>query len=251
MNPRFYSESSLALPAGTVLDVSPDVARHIQVLRLQPGDPVTLFDGNGSETPARLLAIGKRSATVELGAAVQRDVESPYRITLAQGIAGGDKMDWLLEKAVELGITACQPLQTEKSLVRLQGERAERRVAHWQALARAACEQCGRNRVPEIAPILTWRDWLVGMSAQQHPPTVLLSPRADIRLVDWAHAQRDCIQQTGLQLVIGPEGGLSPTEESQAIAAGCVPLQLGPRVLRTETASLAAIAALHAVLGGF
>ncbi len=251
MNPRFYSESSLALPAGTVLDVSPDVARHIQVLRLQPGDAVTLFDGSGSETPARLLAIGKRSATVELGASVHRDIESPYRITLAQGIAGGDKMDWLLEKAVELGITTCQPLQTEKSLVRLQGERAERRVTHWQALARAACEQCGRNRVPEIASILTWRDWLAGRSVQQNPPTVLLSPRADTRVVDGADTQRDWILQTGLQLVIGPEGGLSPTEESQALAAGCVPLQLGPRVLRTETASLAAIAALHAVLGGF
>lgn len=252
MMPRFFIDVPLALPAGTVFDVPPAVAQHIQVLRLRPGDTVTLFDGRGGETPARIHDIGKRSASVTLGAHVAREAEPPYRITLIQGIAGGDKMDWLLEKAVELGIADCQPLLTERSVVRLQGERATRREAHWLALARAACEQCGRNRVPEIHPIRSWREWSATQSsAPVAVPTLLLSPRGETRLSAWAQARQADIRTCGVRLLIGPEGGLSPDEEQQAIDFGAIPLTLGPRVLRTETAGLAALAALHATFGEF
>lgn len=252
MMPRFFIDAPLALPAGTVFEVPPAVAQHIQVLRLRPGDTVTLFDGRGGETPAQIHDLGKRSASVMLGAHVPREAEPPYRITLIQGIAGGDKMDWLLEKAVELGIADCQPLQTERSVVRLHGERAMRREAHWLALARAACEQCGRNRVPDIYPIRSWRDWTATQSnTPATAPTLLLSPRGAAPLGVWARDQQTEIRAHGVRLLIGPEGGLSPDEEQQAIALGAIPLTLGPRVLRTETAGLAALAALHATLGEF
>ncbi|WP_428851703.1 16S rRNA (uracil(1498)-N(3))-methyltransferase [Imbroritus primus] len=252
MMPRFFIDAPLTLPAGTVFAVPATVAQHIQVLRLRPGDTVTLFDGNGGETPAVLHEVGKRSASVTLGAHLAREAEPPYRITLIQGIAGGDKMDWLLEKAVELGIAACQPVQTERSVVRLQGDRAARREAHWLALARAACEQCGRNRVPEIHPILSWREWIASQSiTPTTAPTLLLSPRGETRLSTWVDARQTEIRAHGVRLLIGPEGGLSPDEEERAIALGAIPLTLGPRVLRTETAGLAALAALHATLGEF
>lgn len=252
MMPRFFIDAPLALPAGTLFEVPPAVVQHIQVLRLRPGDGVTLFDGHGGETPAQIHEIGKRSASVTLGTPVAREVEPPYRITLIQGVAGSDKMDWLLEKAVELGIAACQPLQTERSVVRLQGERATRRQAHWLALARAACEQCGRNRVPDIHPILSWREWCATQSNAPPPgPTLLLSPRGKTRLSAWALDHQSEIHTHGVRLLIGPEGGLSPDEEQQAIALGAIPLTLGPRVLRTETAGVAVLAALHAILGEF
>jgi 16S rRNA (uracil1498-N3)-methyltransferase len=257
MAPRFFIDSSLALPAGTVFDVPAAVAQHMHVLRLRIGDTVTLFDGAGGERPARIEDMGKRNARVVLEEHDPREVEAPYRITLVQGIAGGDKMDWLLEKAVELGVAACQPLQTERSIVRLQGDRAARREAHWLALARAACEQCGRNRVPEIHPIQTWRDWLDHLRTQSQPqnvttiPTVLLSPRGTMPFTTWIDAHQDTIRAHGIQLLIGPEGGLSAQEEQQAIDLGTTPLTLGPRVLRTETAGLAALAALHARLSDF
>ena len=252
MMPRFFLDTPLALPAGTLFDVPTNVAQHMQVLRLRPGDTVTLFDGQGGETPAIVQEIGKRNASVTLGEHLAREAEPPYHITLIQGIAGGDKMDWLLEKAVELGIAACQPLQTERSLVRLQGERATRREAHWLALARAACEQCGRNRVPDILPIRTWREWSAApLNLPATAPTLLLSPRGNTRLTAWASAQQATIRTHGVRLLIGPEGGLSPEEEQQAMALGAIPVTLGPRVLRTETAGLAALAALHAALGEF
>lgn len=252
MMPRFFIDAPLTLPAGTVFDVPETVAQHIQVLRLRPGDTVTLFNGRGGETPAVLHEIGKRSASVTLGAHLAREAEPPYRMTLIQGVAGGDKMDWLLEKAVELGIADCQPLQTERSVVRLQGERAARREAHWLALARAACEQCGRNRVPDIHPIRSWREWIAAQSSTPATaPTLLLSPRGETPLSAWVGTRQNDIRTHGVRLLIGPEGGLSADEEQQAIALGAIPLTLGPRVLRTETAGLAALAALHATLGEF
>lgn len=258
MAPRFFIDSPLALPAlaaHTAFDVPQSVAQHMQVLRLRPGDTITLFDGRGGERPAQIQEMAKRSACVILGEHLAHEVEASFPITLVQGIAGGDKMDWLLEKAVELGITACQPVQTERSVVRLQGERAERRAAHWLALARAACEQCGRNRVPEIRPIMSWREWLAAEvktdSLTVTAPTVLLSPRGETLLSTWAREQKAAIQHHGIRLLIGPEGGLSPDEEQQAIHLGAIPLTLGPRILRTETAGLAALAALHATFGEF
>jgi 16S rRNA (uracil1498-N3)-methyltransferase len=159
-------------------------------------------------------------------------------------------MDWLIEKAVELGVHAIAPLQTERGVVRLSGERAVKRVQHWQALVQAACEQCGRARVPTVAPVTTVRDWL-GTARTADRPRVLLSPRGTQSLTQWAVQSRERIGAAGIELLIGPEGGLAPDEESLAEAAGYLPLTLGRRILRTESAALVAISALHAVLGEF
>jgi 16S rRNA (uracil1498-N3)-methyltransferase len=248
MPPRFFVDLPLAAHATLAL---PDaVARHVQVLRLQAGDAIALFNGTGGEWRATLTEIGKRHATAQVGDFDPREAETPYRIVLAQGIAGGDKMDWLLEKAVELGVTEIQPLLTERAVVRLAGERADKRVAHWRALAEAACEQCGRNRVPTVAPIVNFRQWLGALSSSPRD-RVLLSPRAETRLTDWATSRRAAIGTGGILLLVGPEGGLAEAEERDAEQAGFTPVLLGPRILRTETAGLATLAALHAALGEF
>jgi 16S rRNA (uracil1498-N3)-methyltransferase len=246
--PRFYVDTPLA-PDTTVALPEP-VTRHIHVLRLAVGDDVCLFDGSGQEFRARLDAINKRDATATLAEATQPDTEARYHLTLAQGIAGGDKMDWLIEKAVELGVRAIAPLQTERGVVRLSGERAVKRVQHWQALVQAACEQCGRARVPGVAPIATLREWLAAARSTD-APRVLLSPRGTQSLTQWAAQSRARIEAAGIVVLIGPEGGLSPEEEALAEAAGFLPLTLGRRILRTESAALVAVSALHAVLGEF
>lgn len=246
--PRFFVDTPLAPNTTVTLDES--VTRHIHVLRLAAGDDVCLFDGSGHEFRARLDAINKRDATASLADATQPDTEARYAITLAQGIAGGDKMDWLIEKAVELGVNAVAPLQTERGVVRLSGERAAKRVQHWQALVQAACEQCGRARVPVVAPVATLREWLAAAKSTD-TPRVLLSPRGTQSLTQWAVQSRPRIEGSGIVLLIGPEGGLSPDEEALAEAAGFLPLTLGRRILRTESAALAAVSALHAVLGEF
>ncbi|MBN3792072.1 16S rRNA (uracil(1498)-N(3))-methyltransferase, partial [Burkholderia sp. Ac-20353] len=156
--PRFFVDA--ALRADAMLTLPADVARHAQVLRLQPGDTLALFDGTGGQYRAQLVEIDKRSAIARLDAFEPTEAEPPYRVTLAQGIAGGDKMDWVIEKAVELGAAAIAPLSTSRGVVRLSGERAEKRVAHWRGIVRAACEQCGRNRVPDVAPVRGVDAWL-------------------------------------------------------------------------------------------
>ncbi|WP_024972141.1 16S rRNA (uracil(1498)-N(3))-methyltransferase [Ralstonia pickettii] len=246
--PRFFVDTPLAPNTTVTLDES--VTRHIHVLRLAAGDDICLFDGSGYEFRARLDAINKRDATASLVDATQPDTEARYAITLAQGIAGGDKMDWLIEKAVELGVNAVAPLQTERGVVRLSGERAVKRVQHWQALVQAACEQCGRARVPVVAPVATLREWLATAKSTD-APRVLLSPRGAQSLTQWAVQSRTRIEGSGIVLLIGPEGGLSPDEEALAEAAGFLPLTLGRRILRTESAALVAVSALHAVLGEF
>ncbi|RKP48706.1 16S rRNA (uracil(1498)-N(3))-methyltransferase [Pararobbsia silviterrae] len=238
--PRFFIDTLLqSIPPGVPLTLPEDVARHIQVLRLAPDDALTLFDGSGGEYHARLDTLGKRSASVTLGEHDPREAETPYAITLAQGIAGGDKMDWILEKAVELGVRRMVPLSTTRSVVRLNGERAQRRTEHWRGIARAACEQCGRNRVPEVDAPTDFDAW-VDAPRTGDTLRIMLSPRAEgglERLPEQA-------PQHDVELLIGPEGGLSPEEETAALAAGYRPLSLGRRVLRTETAGLAVLAAL-------
>ncbi|MCO5400096.1 16S rRNA (uracil(1498)-N(3))-methyltransferase [Ralstonia soli] len=246
--PRFFVDTPLA--PHTTVTLPEAVTRHIHVLRLAVGDDICLFDGSGDEFHARLDAINKRDATANLADATQPNTEARYAITLAQGIAGGDKMDWLIEKAVELGVHAVAPLQTERGVVRLSGERAVKRVQHWQALVQAACEQCGRARVPNVAPVSTLREWLAAAKATA-APRVLLSPRGAQSLTQWAAQSRARIEGAGIVLLIGPEGGLSPDEEALAEAAGFLPLTLGRRILRTESAALVAVSALHAVLGEF
>ncbi|MFJ5380271.1 16S rRNA (uracil(1498)-N(3))-methyltransferase [Cupriavidus sp. CER94] len=247
MPPRFFVDAALA--ADAVLDLPDAVVRHVQVLRLAPGDAVTLFNGQGGSHAATLAEIGKRHATAQIGAHDAADAEAPFAVTLAQGLAGGDKMDWLIEKAVELGVAAIQPLQAARSVVRLSGDRALKRQAHWQALVQAACEQCGRNRLPHLAPVTTFEAWLAAAPATG--ARLLLSPRATGSLPELAQAHRDAWRAEGVTLLIGPEGGLSPDEEDAARRAGFIGVSLGPRILRTETAGLACLATLNAILGGF
>jgi 16S rRNA (uracil1498-N3)-methyltransferase len=245
--PRFFVD--MPLQTGALLALPEEVARHIQVLRLQPGDALTLFNGQGGQYDARLAELGKRSATVELGAFLAVEAEPPYRITLAQGIAGGDKMDWLIEKAIELGASHIVPIGTARAVVRLAGERAARRQAHWQALIAAACEQCGRNRVPQVEPPRELLAWLEALPAAPGDGELrlMLSPRG-AQPFGALPTRAPCAAVT---VLIGPEGGLAPEEEVAAATRGFTPIALGPRVLRTETAGIAVLAALAARWGGW
>lgn len=245
--PRFFVDMPLA--TGERLALPEDVARHVQVLRMQPGDALTLFNGQGGQYEARLAELGRRMATVELGAFCALETEPPYRVTLAQGIAGGDKMDWLIEKAIELGASRIVPVGTARAVVRLSGERAARRQAHWQALVAAACEQCGRNRVPEVQPPRELSAWLDTLPAalDEGELRLILSPRATQPF----DALPKLAPRATVTLLIGPEGGLAPEEEEAATARGFTPIALGPRVLRTETAGMAVLAALAARWGGW
>jgi 16S rRNA (uracil1498-N3)-methyltransferase len=245
--PRFFLDVLYA--PGDVVTLPEDVARHVQVLRLQVGDALVVFNGRGGQHDARLVEIGKRHALVEVGEFSAADADPPYRITLAQGIAGGDKMDWLIEKAVELGASRLVPLAAARSVVRLTGERAERRHAHWQGIVRASCEQCGRNRLPEVAAPVEFAAWLARMpAASAHGELrLMLSPRASVPFSELPAAP----PPDDVTLLIGPEGGLTPAEEDAAGERGFLPLGLGPRVLRTETAGIAVLAALAARWGGW
>ncbi len=249
MPPRFFvGGAEAALAAGTDFTLPEAVVRHVQVLRLATGDAITLFDGRGGSHAATLSELGKRHALAHVGDHDPAETEPPFRITLAQGLAGGDKMDWLIEKAVELGVAAIQPLQAARSVVRLSGERAQKRQAHWQALVEAACEQCGRNRLPAVAPVANLDTWL---RAPGEGARLLVSPRAVQSLPAYATANRETLLAGGVTLLIGPEGGLAPEEEEAALHAGFTAVSLGPRILRTETAGLACLATLNALLGGF
>lgn len=245
--PRFFVDSPFE--SGDVLSLPDEVARHVQVLRLAPGDSLTLFNGRGGQHEAELVEIGRRSAMARIGAFQPVETEPPYRITLAQGIAGGDKMDWLIEKAVELGVARVSPLVAVRSVVRLSGERASRRHAHWQGIVRAACEQCGRNRLPEVDPACDLSKWLETLPAPAEGGAMrlMLSPRAATAFASLPLTA----PSAGVVLLIGPEGGLAPEEEEAAIAHGFAALSLGPRVLRTETAGMAVLAALAARWGGW
>jgi len=240
--PRFHCPQPLL--QGAIVDLPEAVAHHLHVVRQQPGDEVVLFNGEGGQVRARLLDIGKRRASAEVIAFDAIDVELPYAVTLAQGLPeGSSKMDWIVEKAVELGVAAIQPLAAQRSVVRLSGERAEKRQAHWQGVIEAASEQCGRNRLARLDPLLDFGRWLALPSST---PRILLSPRAGQSLADWA-------KENGprpLTLMVGPEGGFSREEEDAALAAGALALSVGPRVLRTETAALAALAMLGGLWNG-
>jgi len=240
MNPRFFCPDGL-LPASD-MPLPSAVAHHAErVLRLAVGDPVTLFDGQGGECAASILAFGKQPLA-RLGPRLAIERESPLQITLVQALASGDKMDWVVQKAVELGVAAVQPVAAERSVLKLAGERADKRVAHWQQVAVAACEQSGRNRVPVVGEILPLAKYL----ARPFDGTrLILAPGADGALARKARPARP------LAILIGPEGGWSPAELDLAARAGCEPLALGPRVLRTETAGLAAMAAMQTVWGDF
>ena len=241
--PRFYCPQPLA--AGSTVDLPESVAHHLHVVRLQPGAALTLFDGRGGQYRATLVETGKKRASASVDAFDDIDAELPYAVTLAQGLPEGSKMDWIVEKAVELGVAAVQPLAAQRSVVRLSGERLEKRQAHWQGVIESASEQSGRNRLAQLLPLAEFRRW-VDMAPDAQQPRILLSPRGTESLAGWAQAN---VPQA-LTLLVGPEGGFSPEEEDAAIAAGALPLTMGPRVLRTETAALAAMAMLAGIWGG-
>ena len=241
--PRFYCPQPLH--PGATVDLPESVAHHLHVVRMQPGAALTLFDGSGGQYRATLLEIGKKRASAQLTDFEPLEVELPYEVTLAQGLPEGAKMDWIIEKAVELGVAAIQPLAAQRSVVRLSGERAEKRHAHWQGVIESASEQCGRNRLARLAPVADVGRWLAAPQ-ESSGRRILLSPRATQSLAGWAQASPP---QT-LTLLVGPEGGFTREEEDAALAAGALPLTMGPRVLRTETAALAAMAMLAGIWGG-
>lgn len=239
---RFHCPQRLG--PGQTLDLPPDAAHHAaKVLRMEVGHEVTLFNGEGGEYRALITHIGKNGVTVKTTAFHEREAESSLAVTLAQAISGGDRMDFTLQKAVELGIRHIQPIAGERSVVRLSGERAEKRVRHWQQIAISACEQCGRNQVPAVAPILTLSNWLGSLPSGGIRLT--LAPDAPTRLRDLPRPTEP------VTLLIGPEGGLTPEEVKAAASCGFSPVRLGPRVLRTETAALAALAAMQTLWGDF
>jgi 16S rRNA (uracil1498-N3)-methyltransferase len=240
MTSRFFCPTPLA--ARGLIELPPQAAHHaLRVLRLAAGDAVTLFDGAGGEYPGRIVEAG-RAVRVQLGERLEIERESPIEITLAQALPSGDKMDFVVQKAVELGVARIQPLAAARSVLRLTGERAERRVAHWRSVAIAACEQCGRNRVPEIGPILDLRQWLGRLPQDNGLARMLLCAGAPHRL-------RDAAVRGGCLFLVGPEGGFAEEEAAAARRAGFADLSLGPRILRTETAGPAALAALAALYG--
>ena len=244
--PRFFYPGNLG--SGSEVRLTPDAAHHAaRVLRLTVGDPVVLFNGRGGEFEARIIRIDRSAVAVKTGAHVAVEREATLELLLAQGLSSGDRMDFTLQKAVELGVSAVQPLATERSVVKLSGERAARRAEHWQNLVIAACEQCGRNFVPEVAPLTPLVNWLAQLSPACAPGELrlLLSPHAEVSFGSLARtAQR-------LVLLAGPEGGFAPGEAKVAQTRGFTPIRLGPRVLRTETAALAALAAIQARWGDF
>jgi 16S rRNA (uracil1498-N3)-methyltransferase len=206
----------------------------VQVLRLQPGDTLTLFDGRGGEYEAVVEQMGRSEVHVEVRAHHAVEREAPVAVHLALGMPANERMDWLVEKASELGVASIQPLVAERSVLRLAGERAQKKQAHWQAVAVAACEQCGRNRVPVVHSVQPLAAWL---AAQERPGLVLSLRGGSVPLASAAAPAEPT-------LLSGPEGGLTPQEEDAAFARGWTPVQLGPRVLRAETAPLAALAVL-------
>lgn len=246
MIPRFHCPFPLS--PGAQVELPAQAAHHaLKVLRMKAGEHVILFDGSGGEWLAELLGGGK-AGRVALLRHDRREAESPLQVTLAQALPASDKMDWVVEKCVELGVTAIQPLAAKRSVIKLSAERMARRVAHWNAIARAACEQCGRNRVPPVAPVIDLPQYLastMSQNAPQHALRLILTPGAEMPLTALDKPAGAVI------LMVGPEGGWEEAELQAARSAGFLPLRLGTRVLRAETAGAAALAALQAVWGDF
>ena len=236
--PRFHCP--LPLAADAQLTLPPTAARHVQVLRLQPGDAVTLFNGEGGEWSATVTRMGRSDVQVQVGSHSAVEREAARAVHLVVGMPANERMDWLVEKATELGVASIQPLHTAHGVLRLKGERADKKQAHWQAIAVAAAEQCGRNRVPAIHPVQDLDSWLAAFAPTPGSVCRLLSLRPGSQPLALSVPPADA----PVWFLSGPEGGLNSAEEDQAIAQGFVPVTLGPRVLRAETAALAVLAAL-------
>ena len=239
--PRIFVD--VRLGPGAQFSLDPDAAQHVgKALRLKTGDTITVFDGRGGEYDAILTRMDKEHVDVKTAAFHDVERESPVAVGLVQGLPEADKMDLIIQKSVELGVAWIQPIVCDRSVVRLSGERAERRQAHWRRVAVAACEQSGRNRIPEVRPTLAFQNWIAAPGA---PPRWVLTPGGE-PLTAKAGAPPE------LELLVGPEGGFSERERELALAqGGAQPVALGPRTLRTETAPLAALAAIQALWGDF
>lgn len=233
--PRFHCPQPLA--GGEVLLLPAGAARHAQVLRLQPGTGITLFNGEGGEFEAVVERMGRSDVSVRVAAHDPVEREATREIHLAVAMPANERMDWLVEKATELGAASIQPLLTERCVLRPAGERAQKKQAHWQAIAIAACEQCGRNRVPPVREVADLRAWLATGARIGEPMVMSLRPHG--------RPLREALRPgVAVLFLTGPEGGLTDAEEDAALAAGFAPVTLGPRVLRAETAALVALAAL-------
>ncbi|WP_114661694.1 16S rRNA (uracil(1498)-N(3))-methyltransferase [Polynucleobacter necessarius] len=245
--PQFYLPGPWESQKPTPL--TPEVAHHLRVRRIQVGESFPVFDGKGLVASAELLALTGKSGVAQLSD-IHMDTrrETPYAITLAQGLAGGDKMDWIVEKAVETGTQIIAPMQCERSILKLtrssEHDRAQKRLSHWQGIMQAACEQCDRTVLPKLEPIVTFVEYLkAGNDGTKPTLKLLLSPDATKSM--YSVLMENDPQDT--VLMIGPEGGHSPDEETQAQAAGYQLVLMGERVLRTETAGIAAITAVHSI----
>ena len=278
MLPRFHVGQGLNLCEGQEVMLPEGATRHVQVLRMQPGDALHLFDGGGNEWRAHVLEMGRRHVSVTLRQAVAAPAaELHVRVTLAVGMPANDRMDALVEKATELGATAIQPLVCERSVLRLEGDRASKKVAHWQAVAASASEQCGRAVVPLVHPITALTNWLStqesgraaqGSRANEGCARGVLSLREAVSMRAWLAAQSmwmpigvaegaarapgaDAARRPAfVTFLSGPEGGLSEQEEQAALAAGWQAVSLGRRILRADTAPLAAMAAIGCAYEG-
>jgi 16S rRNA (uracil1498-N3)-methyltransferase len=236
--PRLFAP--VDLPLGAEIQLPDRAARHLTVLRLGGGDAITLFDGQGGEFAAELTRVSSKHARAQVLSKLSLERESPLPILLAQCISSGDRMDTTLQKSTELGVSRIVPVTSERSVVRLSGNRAEKRVAHWRNVVIAACEQCGRNRIPEVLEIAHISDFLG--SAERNGLRVLLAPDGERKLAGLT-------PPSGVTLLVGPEGGLTARERQNAERVGFIPVRFGPRVLRTETAPLAVIAAMQTLWG--
>ena len=245
---RVYVEAPVA--TGKRLVVEGSAANHItRVLRLRSGDLLTVFDVSGGEFGARIEEFRKDSVVVTVEEHRPLDRESPLPLTLAQGISRGERMDWVIQKATELGTSRIVPLFTKRSMVRLDERQAERKLQHWRAIAIAACEQCGRNKIPELAAPVDFFDVLPADDSGSM--RLLLSPTGNLRIEDLAEVGQDLAPgvRKGITVLIGPEGGLEEVEQEAALAAGFKAVRLGPRVLRTETAAMAALTIIQRYFG--
>jgi 16S rRNA (uracil1498-N3)-methyltransferase len=248
--PRFYTPQPLATGDELALDAAS--ARHVQVLRMQPGGALTVFNGQGGEYAAEVTHMGRSEVRVRVGPHDSAEREAARAVHIVIGMPANERMEWLVEKATELGAASIQPLMTERTVLRLSGERAQKKQTHWQAIAVAACEQSGRNRVPVVHAVQNFSHWLAGKTASK------LAPATSDSTADSSDAVLRCVFSVhhasllagalvasparAIECLCGPEGGLSPAEEAAAIDSGYTPVSLGPRVLRSETAPLAALA---------
>lgn len=239
--PRFYVDFALS-PDG-VVELPDNVVRHLNVLRVKNTEEIVLFNGNGKAYPALPEVLEKRRASVRILREEATDNESPLNITLVQAVSAAERMDFTLQKSVELGVAEIRPVISERCVVRLSGERAEKRVARWQEIVVSACEQSGRNIVPKVLPLTTYAQAL--QQLPQETTKLLMS-------LNRAQKLSDVQPQSGkVVFMVGPEGGWTEKEEQQAFDAGFQSVTLGKRVLRTETASLAAIASMQTLWGDF